>query len=171
MFGLSHQTAQFINLNVRVEKHGDENAPGADIKCSIKVPNDVLSEFHQSLKGVFYRAPEPGEMDMVDKAADEPLALTRLRFGSYADSLSWRDEIVGALFTVHYGTGGKSDVNLDDVTVDNFRFDFMDGGTTMITFRVKCNPDEKQIGKLYGLIGGEIEISLEPPRDAMEAAA
>jgi len=171
MFELSHQTAQFTNLNLRAEKHGDENAPGADLTCSVRMPNDVLSEFHSSLKSTFYRAPEPGEMDMVDKAQEEPLALTRLRFGKYADSLAWRDEIVGATFTVHYGTGGKSDVKLDDATIDKFQFEFMDGGTTFIKFRVKCNPDEKQIGKLYGLIGGEIEVSLEVPSNAMEAAA
>lgn len=172
MLELSHQTAQFINLNLRVEKHGDENVSGADLKCSIKVSNDMLSEFSPTLKAAFYREPYPGEMDMVDEAQAEEgkLPLTRLQFGSNVQGLKWHDEAVGATFTVHYGTGGKSDIMLDDATVDGFALEFFDGGTVSISFRVKCVPDEKQIGKLAGLIGGEIEVSLEVPEHSMEGA-
>lgn len=73
---------------------------------------------------------------------------------------------MGAELTVHYGTGGKSDITLEDCTVDGFALEPMDGGTVVITFRVKCNPDEKAVGKLSTLMGGEIEFSLVPPEDA-----
>ncbi len=164
MFELSRQTGILNNLNLRAEKHGDENVTGADIKVAIKVSNDVLSELHPSLKSAFYRKPLPGEMDLADKGEDD-LPLNRLVFGSRIAGVKWDWDIVGAAFTVHFGTGGKSDVELDDVTVDGFALTFMDGGTVAMSFRVKCDPDEKQIAKLAMLIGNEIEFSMQPPAD------
>jgi hypothetical protein len=171
MLELDHQTGQFLNFNLRPEKHGEENVPGADLKINITVPNDILSEFHPTLKAAFYRAPHPGEEDLVDQAADGPAQLTRLTFGNKLHAFKWDDEIVGATFTVHYGTSGKSDIVLGDATVDSFHIEPMDGGSVTLTFRVKCNPDEKAVGKLSTLMGNEIEFSIEPPSAAEMAEA
>lgn len=163
MLDLERQTGTLTNLNLRTEKHGDENVPGVDIKICIKVSNDTLPEFHSRLKSSFYRAPDPSEMDMVDEAQAQEgaMPLTRLIFGSKVAGLKWNDEFLNVTTIVHYGTGGKSDIVLEDTTIDGLVFEFMDGGTVQILFRVKCNPDEKQIGKLAALNGGEIEFSLE----------
>lgn len=171
MLALERKIGQFANFNLRPEKHGEENVPGADLKIAITVSNDILSEFHPSLKASLYRAPHPSEMDMVDKAEQEdgPPPLTRLTFGNKLHAFKWDDEIVGAAFTVHYGTGGKSDIELDDATVDGFQIEPMDGGSVTLSFRVKCNPDEKAVGKLSRLMGNEIEFSLVPP-EATEMA-
>jgi hypothetical protein len=166
MLALEKQTGQFQNFNLRPEKHGDENVPGADLKIQITASNDILSEFHPSLKASLYRAPHPGEMDMVDQAEAEegqPPALTRLAFGNKLHGFKLDDEIVGAAFTVHYGTGGKSDIELEDCTVDSFTIEPLDGGSCSVSFRVKCNPDEKAVGKLSRLMGNEIEFTLRPP--------
>lgn len=166
MLELEYQAGQFVNFNLRPEMHGGESVPGADLKIQITASNDILSEFHPSLKASFYRAPHPGEMDMVDQAQAEEgqaAALTRLAFGNKLHAFKWNDEIVGATFTVHYGTGGKSDIVLDDCTVDTFVIEPLDGGSCTVTFRVKCNPDEKAVGKLSRLMGNEIEFTLVPP--------
>lgn len=167
MLDLDHQTGQLANMNLRAEKHGDKNVSGVDLKVSIRVSNDMLSEFHPRLKAAFYREPDPGEMDMVETAEAEggAPALTRLAFGSKVGAIKWSDEFANVITTVHYGTGGKSDIVLDDTTIDGWVFELMDGGTVQITFRVKCVPDEQQIGKLAGLIGGEIEFSLSQADD------
>lgn len=165
MLALQNQTGQFLNLNLRPEKHGDENVPGADLKLSITAPSDILAEFHPSLRSLLFRAPEADEQDLVDQTHEAP-SESRLRFGSRLHVIKWDAEIVGASLTVHYGTGGKSDIALDDVTVDSFSIEPMDGGSVVLTFRVKCNPDEKAVGKLSTLMGNEIEFSLVPPEDA-----
>lgn len=162
MLSLDHQIGQLVNLNPRVEKHGPENVPGADLKISMTVSNDVLSEFHPTLKSMLFREPQPGEVNLVDKAG-EP-GLTRLRFGNAVDSIRWHHDIVGADLTIHYGTG-KNNIELSDVTVDGWVFSPMDGGSVVMTFRVKCNPNEKQGGQLFTLMGGEIEFSLVPPEE------
>ena len=164
MLNLDHQIGQFTNFNPRPEKHGPESVPGADLKISMTVSNDVLSEFHPTLKSMLFRDPNPGEEDLVDKAATGAPELNRLRFGNKIGSVRWHHEIVGADLTIHYGTG-KSDIELSDVTVDGFVLEPMDGGSVVITFRAKCNPNEKQGGQLFTLMGGEIEFSLAPPED------
>jgi len=162
MLSLDHQVGQFTNFNTRSEKHGPENVPGADLRIAMTVSNDVLSEFHPTLKSMLFREPNPDEEDLVDKAG-EP-GLTRLRFGNKVGALKWTDKIVGADFTVHYGTG-KSDIALTEATVDGFELEPMDGGSVVISFRVKCSPDEKPAGKLFTLMGNEIEFTLTPPED------
>lgn len=164
MLNLDHQIGQFTNFNPRPEKHGPESVPGADLKISMTVSNDVLSEFHPTLKSMLFREPNPGEEDLVDKAATGEPELNRLRFGNNVNSIRWASKIVGAEFTIHYGIG-KSDIVLTDTTVDGWEIEPMDGGSVVITFRVKCSPNEKQGGQLFTLMGGEIEFSLVPPED------
>lgn len=83
--------------------------------------------------------------------------------------IKWDHEIVGATLIVHYGTGGKSDIVLEDCTIDGFVLEAMEGGSVVITFRAKCNPDEKAVGKLSRLMGGEIEFSLSSPADSQQS--
>lgn len=168
---MADQVGKFVNFNLRPEKHGDSNVPGADLKISFTSSNTMLADLHPSLKTFLFRAPEPGEMDMVDQASDGELPLNRLRFGSSVKSIRWNHEIVGAKFVVHYGTGGKSNITLDETTIDGFVIEPMDGGSVVITFRVKCNPDETSIAKLATLMGGEIEFSMTPPHDSLQEAA
>lgn len=165
MHARSHQVGQFSSLNLRTETHGDKKVPGADLQISFVAKNDILAEFHPALKSMLYREPEPAEMDMVDKAqvGDGPPDRTRLIFGAKLPSIPWKHEVVGAVFVVHYGTGNKSDITLHNATVDKFHFDPMDGGSVRIHIRVKCNPDEKAVGKLSLLMGNEVEFSMEPP--------
>lgn len=160
MFSLERQKATFANLNLRAEKHGDENIPAADLHFTVVASNDVLSEFDPELKSAFYRKPRSGEQDELDVS---PGYLPKLRFPKMG-GWKWEYEITGGLLTVHYGTGGRSDIALDMKKVDAFKFNPMDGGSVEISFRVRCAPDEKQVGKLSRLIKDEIEISLEPPR-------
>ena len=60
MFSLDRKTVKLVNVNPRAEKHGDENALACDLKFEIRASNDVLSEFHHSLKSALYKEPDQG---------------------------------------------------------------------------------------------------------------
>lgn len=156
MLTLERQTARLTSLNLRAEKHGDENVPAADIKFSFEAPNELLSEFDPALKSSFYRKPDA--QDAQAEMLDTPGYLPKLRFPKIP-GIKWDAEMIGAQLTVHYGTGGKSDIVLE-VDVDSFAFDFKDGGTVSTSFRAKAKPDDKQVAKLYGLIQCDCDISL-----------
>lgn len=162
MFSLERQKATFASWNARTELHGDERVPAADIKIDFAASNDILSEFDPALKSAFYREPHPGEEDLVDRAGDTP-QLARLRFPSMKNPIKWDTKLVGATVTIHYGTGGPSDIVLAECTVDNLVFDPQDGGTVITSLRIQCKPNEGQAGKLYELNGNEIDVTIEPP--------
>lgn len=158
-FSLNKQSVTLEHLNVRAELHGEDPQPAADIKFSWSTGNDVLSEFHPSLKGMMFRAPDVGEQS---ELIDDPNYLPHLRFPALGP-LHWDGEIVGATVTIHWGSSGKGDVVLETCVVDKFRFELVEGGSVHVTLRVKCHPNEAQVGKLFSKLGCETEISIVPP--------
>lgn len=167
-FSLDRDTCKLVNFNPRAELHGEDREPAADLKLELRAENGILSEFHPSLRSALYRAADASS-DLADQGMDEP-SLPTLRFPKMG-ALKWDLEIVGCTLTIHYGTGGKSDIVLPDATADGFSFTLHEGGMVDITFRVRCHPDEKQAGKIYTLQQREIEVTLAPPEDAQERLA
>lgn len=166
MLELQNQTGQFVNFNLRPEKHGDENVPGADLKIQITASNDILAEFHPSLKASLYRAPHNDEGDMADQAdtrLDDPGYLPCLKYPNMKNKVSLADKIVGAKVTVHHGIGGKSDLVLDDCTVDKFQFDPQEGGTVVVSLNVACTPSNNQAGELHAKQDQDVVITITPP--------
>lgn len=47
MFQLDQHDAVFSHLNLRKEKHGDEDAAAADLKFSLNAPNTVITAIVQ----------------------------------------------------------------------------------------------------------------------------
>ena len=167
-FELDRKTCKLANFNPRAKLHGEDREPAADLKIELRVMNDVLAEFHPSLCSALYKAADANS-DLADQGMDEP-SLSSLRFPKMS-GWKWDVEIVGCTLTIHYGTGGKSDIVLPDATADNFSFMLHDGGMIDIAFRVRCHPDEKQAGKIYTLQQREIEVTLEAPSEDQERLA
>jgi hypothetical protein len=158
MFSLTNQKAKLDAVNPRAELHGNDTKLACDLKISIKVSNDVLSEFHPSLKGCLYTANESAQADLIQ----EPGHLPSLRFPQMG-AIKWDKDFAGYTVVIPYGATGKDDIVLGDCTVDNFKFDCQDGGTVGVSFRVIAHPEEGQMGRLCSMIQGEVEVTLTPP--------
>jgi hypothetical protein len=65
--------------------------------------------------------------------------------------------------SVGYGIGGKSDIQLGDVKVDHFKFEPMNGGSVLISFRIIAHPETADVGKLCEFIQQNIDLTLMPP--------
>ena len=156
MFSLHHVQAKLASLNPRAEIHGEDRVPACDLKFEITGSNDLLSEFHPSLKSFLYE--RPAEPDL----ADDGKSLTQLRF-KLLGSLKYAAEFVGYTLRVHWGVSGHDDIVLGDCEVDGFRFDRQDGGSVTVGYRVIAHPSERDMGRLCGMIQREIEISLLEP--------
>lgn len=159
MFSLHHVQAKLASINPRSEIHGEDRVPACDLKFEITGSNDLLSEFHPSLKSFLYE--RPAEPDL----ADDGKSLTQLRF-KLLGSLKYAAEFVGYTLRVHWGLSGHDDIVLSECEVDTFRFDPQDGGSVTVAWRVIAHPSERDMGRLCGLIQREVEISLEPPEAA-----
>ncbi|CAB3643434.1 hypothetical protein LMG26685_02160 [Achromobacter mucicolens] len=165
MFSISEQTATLAHINVRTERHGDEPAGAADLKINFTDGNGVLSEFHPVLRSFLYKqeeSPDQGEMPVGD-------ALTVRRFGDLIEKIRLKHELVGAKVLIGFGLGGASDIELDPADVDGFAAELMEGGSVVITFRVKCHPSGEQIKKLYEVLGNEITISITPAQEKQQS--
>lgn len=161
-FELSRRNSMLSSFNPRAEKHGEDPKPAADIAFAINMPSSDLAMFHPTLRSLLFckDADHPG--DLADRGTDSP----HLRFPKISSPIAWAHEIVGATLTIHYGTGGKSDLKIEGCTVNKFTIDPQEGGTCIVNFRVQGHPSEQQNGKLSYMIQKDVEISLDAPEAA-----
>ena len=158
MFSLSEKSSKLAHINVRRELHGEDPKTAVDLKIEFTAPNDILSEFHPSLKSAFYKAAEGNQPQLITDENHLPTA----RFPLLAP-LHWDWEAAGYAVTIHYGVSGKDDIFLPASALDKFRLHCQDGGSVAVSFRVVCHPEPEQIGRLSSLIQQEISLTLEPP--------
>lgn len=161
MFSLDHKITLLANVNPRAELHGEDKLLAVDLKFEIDTPNDILSEFDPSLKSAFYRKAEPGEGDLL---ADQPGNLPKLKF-PLMGPVKWGKDYAGYEIVVHRGISGVEDIRIIECGVDNFRFDFKEGGTVTLSFRVIAHPEPPELGRLCELIQQDVELSLIPPEE------
>lgn len=167
---LSEVNASLINFNARAEIHGEEKEPAGDLKIKAQLSNDCLAMFHPTLKAMLYHYNKTADADLVDEAMQhEEGYAPHLRFAEIP-SLAWKGEMVGVKCIIHTGINEKSSIVLDPCNVNNILLEPQQGGTVCVTFRVQSHPDEQQFGKLCGMIGTDIVVSLELPKSEVGAA-
>lgn len=164
-FALSNQAATLSSFNPRSEQHGDEPTPAADLKFAVAMESALLAMLDPQLRHALYCKNAGVDNDLANQMHEAP----NLRFPKL-EALRWKHEIVGAKLTVHHGIGGISDLVIEGCNVNKFSVDAQEGGTVIVSFRVQCKPSEAACGKLCLLIGGDVEITLEPPAAIEEPA-
>lgn len=159
MFALK-QAVKIRNVNCRAELHGDEYKVAVDISVEVKVSNDMLVEFHPSLKPFLFEKDEnPAQNELALGDADR---LTKLRM-PLMGNVKWGWEGEGYELFVEHGVSRDSGVLMIDCKVDHFTFEPLEGGSVSIKFRTIAHPREDDIGKLVSLIQQEVGIELDPP--------
>lgn len=162
-FHLANQKAKLAHLNTRAQNSGPDKVSVCDLKFAVNMTSEVLAMFAPTLRAHFYTKNGDGG-DLANTTHEAP----NLRYPKLGP-LTWSGEIIGAEVTVHYGTGGMSDIVLGSCKVNRFGIAPQEGGTCIVTFRVQAEPDEKQIGKLFGFIQRDVELSLTGPDWSEEA--
>lgn len=147
---LSKANATLENVNLRVEKAGQDKVPAADLKLSCALGADVLAHFSPTLKGFLFD--ENGPKDLADGV--------RLRDPHLQYPLARDEEMTGVTLEVGFGPGKP--MKLEDCKANAFKLTPMDGGTVVVGFRVQCRPTPDQVAKLYQLQEASVEITLEP---------
>ena len=169
MFSLPTSTkAKIRNVEILSDKDRPVDAnPGAKIKLTVSLPNDMLVEFDGSLRAfLFTQAAGQGtaqqSLEGVKEASDAP-ALTKI--GEKVGTISWHHEGTGYRTVFDLGLGRKdSNIELDDCKLYQWRLTPKDGGTVVCQFSIDA-PDvaERSWGRLAKQKGREIEIQLHPP--------
>jgi hypothetical protein len=156
MLELDKTKAKLVKPNPRAELHGEDRKPALDLIFEAEVANDVLSFFDPQLKGALYKKEESGQQNL-DKSF-----LPKLKFPDMGP-INWDYVSGGYMLQVHYGIDGKSDIKMADLIVDKFKFTCKEGGRVLVKFRIICHPSDTDSGRLNGMVGQIVEITLTPP--------
>jgi hypothetical protein len=177
MFELETATkAKLTDVVVLSQKNRqpDEN-PGAKLSFDMALSNDSLVLFDGALKSTLFTKNGRGDgqatLDGVAVVSDKP-NLTGI--GQHVSVLHWELELTGYSLIIDHGMGGKSNIEIEDCTLSNFRIAPKEGGTVQVKFDAEsANVAEKAFGKLATLKTREIQITLTPPsveQDDIEGA-
>lgn len=159
MFDLDQATVKLSSVNPRAEKHGEDTKPACDLKIEAVLPSSALIHFHPELRQHLYKKDE--SPDLVDQVTDGD-GMTTLRYPKMG-AIKWDLEGSGYTASIDYGMGGDSNIDLDDVKVDHFVFEPLNGGSVSVTFRIIAHPESDDMGKLCEFIQRDIELTLTPP--------
>ena len=165
MLELHEQRAKLVNINLRDEKHGDENHAAADLRFDFVVPNDFLSELSPSLKFSLYQKDESQDDLLKDQAH-----FTKLRLPGLKSPLKWEFEGIGYTVTIPVGVSGKENITIGDCKVNKLQISPMDGGTVIVSVRVQCSPTPAQFGQLSALLSCEVDLTLTAPEASDESS-
>lgn len=155
-FELEAQQAKLTSVNPRAELHGEDKKPAVDLKFEVAADNGVLANFGADLRSSLYTLPDAQE-DLID-----PERLTKLKYPKMS-GFKWEQEGVGYTAEIDYGLGGDSNIVLEDLKVDGFRIQPMEGGTVIVSFRAIAHPDEGDMGRICSLIQRDVELTLTAP--------
>ena len=154
------------------EKGGTEKRPTVELLFRLTIKNDQLAMFDPSLKSALY-VDERDQRRQAEIEGTEISDAPNLRFPK-AGKLAWKLQLSGYLLTVHQGIRGRSDIKLEEATLDSFVFDAKEGGTVEMKFRaVSAHVDADAFGKLGMLIFRDVDCLLEGPKlteDLVDAA-
>lgn len=86
--------------------------------------------------------------------------------------VKWDGDWEHQVLIIHNGVTEAFDIVLDESKVNKLAFDFQEGGTVFVNFRVQAHPDETTTAKLLSLLGQEVHMSLhfDEPATLKEAA-
>lgn len=159
MFALNQHASCLINVNTRIERHGDQRKLACDAKFVTKIANDLLNAIEPGLCEAMYRSPRSGEqqalldgpLTAVKFPAMKPLQLTH-KFPGY--------EITIAPLGADEGEG----LFLADVELKGFALEFHEGGSATVTFTASTEVDTDEASALLdALIDEDAQITLKPP--------
>lgn len=160
---LKKQKAKVSHLNVRDEKHGEEEVVLAvDVKVIAEMGNKVLDQLSPGLRAALYG----GDAHAPGLNLEEDAHLTVVRFPQIA-RVAWAlAGFAGAEFVVH---GAKKDQDLSfNGDVDKLVLDLKEGGTVEVTFSVALHPSAAELADLSQFLGKPSKVSLRPVEQASQ---
>lgn len=168
MFALDQYNGKITNLNLRAEKHGDENQPACDIKVSVDLPSVRLDEISPGLCESLFRKPGPGDqLPLVEVGKRPDPGFTALRHPGL-EPVKVKQKFPGYELTVAADEENEGQF-FADAEVKNFAIEAREGGTATVTFSVGVQVDEDDIAALLPFLRTpDAVLKLVPPKAQAE---
>lgn len=171
MLSLHQHNAYLSNVNLRIERHGDERELAADLKLSANVAGLTLNDIERGLHEALFRQPGSGEQpDLID-----PALLTAVKF-PLMEPVRLAQKFPGYEFEI--GDGETEPLVLADAELKKITAKAIEGGSAELVFTLSAVIDEDEAAELTRLyVREDVVLSMKPPMaqaqqdpDAGEAA-
>lgn len=158
MFEIQQQPVKLVHLNIRTEKHGEDDVRAVDLKFERVGANTLLDGPVPGLRTALYQQPTPG--NQVDAFNGN---LTALAFPQIEMPLKLDGEWPG--YKASIATG----VDIDDAlvltaTLKKQKVEAVQGGSAKHEFTLSAYPDDEELVRLASALGRECELTLEAPK-------
>jgi len=176
MFELINPTkAKLLDVVVLSQKNRqpDEN-PGAKLNFEVQLSADILDTFDPGLKrwlfmkGAGSESAKQAALDGIPEASDMPnLTNVGMKIGKFP----WHQELTGYKLVIDHGMGGKkSDLEITDGLLSNWRFTPKEGGTVIARMSFEsANVTEAQFGRLAKMKSRDIEAKFIAPQELQQS--
>lgn len=150
-FTLNRDRCKLAHMNIRTEKHGDEDVPALDLAFEMDTANNLLSKLDPNLRAALYRKDENRDLIESDH-------MPALRFPLLGPAFAWALEIPRVTLCLHADDG---DIIMKSGKANKFKIELLEGGTVNWKFRVQFSePDEDAIASLSRLLQHQVPVSL-----------
>ena len=160
MLALQTHPGTLSNLNIRIERHGDDRQLAADLKLSMNVAGAVLNDLEPGLHESLFRKPAAaGEQpDLID-----PSLLTAVKF-PHLDPISLSHKFPGYEVEISDEVDGEP-VFFADVEIKKISAKALEGGSAALSLTASVNIDSDDARELTDLLVREdVYVTLKPPK-------
>lgn len=159
MLALEVHPATLSNLNIRIERHGDDRQLDADLKLTMNVAGVVLNDLEPGLHESLFRKPGSGEQqDLID-----PGMLTEVKF-PHLDPISLSHKFPGYELELSEDAD-EAPSFFTDVEIKKISAKALEGGSAAITFTASVNIDPDDARDPTDLLVREdVFVTLVPPK-------
>lgn len=156
-FEYERQLTKLIHINVRTEKHGDQDVTAIDMNFRYTASNQTLAMFSPTLKSALFQKEDTPQQQI----NDDPDHLTVVK-NPKMGAIKWDEPYDEARVVIHIGASGTEDVVLGDCKVNKWLIEVKQGGTVVYEYRVQAVPTDKDIAKIASLLNQEVYVTLDP---------
>lgn len=172
MFNLSEFTKiKVLDVTVLSQKNRPPGAnPGVRLNVQADLPNYVLAEFDGALRTALFTKSAAAVESAKDKRQTlpgvEPISdlpnLTSI--ARHVRKVAWAEKLTGYDVVIDHGLGGKSNLELGDATLENWKFSAKEGGTVAAWWSIEVVDVPKLVlGELGMLKSREVPMTFHEP--------
>jgi len=158
MFEIDAERVKLSHLNIRTEKHGEDDVRAVDLKFERTGSGAILEGIVPSLRAALYRAPQAG--NQADAFNGE---LTSLAFPEIEMPLKVAGEWPGYVATIDAGFDPDDALVLTG-ELKKQKLEVVQGGSAKHEFTLSTYPDDEEIARLAAALGHEVTLSLAAPK-------
>lgn len=162
MFNLDKHEATFVNLNTRIERHGEDRELAADIKISLRAQNTILDQLEPGLRTDLFRKAKRGEQpDIPEIGGDQLVAVKH----PSVEPLRLSHELTGYELEIAGLMDQIEPVLLVDVKLKKFVVAPLEGGSVELTFTASALIEHDDVTDLCkAFVREDLRLTATPPK-------